>query len=329
MESKTIRSNYTMEEVTFTKKTVESIEIAHPRKLRKAQVNNLLSQLKNGEHFDSNLVANRLFELEDDDSKKDRFCPDTHKIWTVCKCENCIARREKKILAEKKIKIRVIDGQHRIEAMKLFFKVFPSDKIKIWWALYRNLTPDEERKVYRKWNIPIKQSTDDFINSFKDEIPFFKEMTKQVPCSIYGSSNKMKIRDLINAHIASSEKPYKGGEKKTTYDFVKYMQQLEISDINNMKTNFEILQEIFNSDNVKDFGKLSAFKNIVFRALYYLVENNKEELGDYLKRRMKTVLVNRAILDQYRRYYGRRASVDAYLAFKNLLNSGQSSKKFE
>ena len=283
-----MQNNYVMEEVTFTKKSVESLAIANPRKLRKSQVSNLLSQLKAGEHFDSNLVANS-------------------KSGTA---------------------LRIVDGHHRIETMKLYFEAFPEEKIKIWMATYKNLTPDEERKVYRKWNIPVKQSTDDFINSYKDEIKIFNTLCEEIPCSVYGSLSKLKMRDLINAHIGSFEKPYKGGEKRTMYDFVKYMKTLKEKDVPEIKDNFLILCEIFNSTDLKDFTKLSAFKNVVFRALYSLVANNKDELGDYLKRRMRTVLANRTILDQYRRYYGRRASIDAYAAFKNLLNSGQSVKKF-
>ena len=36
-----INNNYIMDEVTFNKKSVETLTIAHPRKLRKTQVNSL------------------------------------------------------------------------------------------------------------------------------------------------------------------------------------------------------------------------------------------------------------------------------------------------
>ena len=282
--------DYTVETAFFTKKAVESLKIANPRRLRKAQVASLTSMLLDGEHFDSCLVVNRI---------------------------------------SRGYRIHVIDGHHRVEAMRNYFEKRPNDKIQIALAVYKNLSPDQERDVFRKWNISIKQSTDDFINSYKDEIPMFIKLTTEIPCSIYNSPKKLKLKDLINAHIGSKEHPYKGAKSRTSYDFVKYMKQLKDSDVDQMKYHFKVLQEIFNPNGTKDFHKLSAFKNTVFRALVYLVANNIKQLGEnYVKRRMRTSLANRTILDQYRRFYGRRASVDAYLAFKNILNDTPSDKNF-
>lgn len=290
MEIKTdLLLDYTVEMAYITKRSANSLTILNPRKLRKSQIQSLTSILMNGEHFDSCLVVNR----------------------------------------GKGYHLNVIDGQHRVMAMRNYFKKYPEARIQVALAVYKNLKSNEEREVYRKWNIPIKQTTDDFINSYKEEIPMFNRLTTEMHCTVYGSPSKMKLRDLVNAHIAINEKPYKGGEKKTTYDFVKYMQKLTDEDLDSISSTFKIFQDIFNSNKIKDFHKLSAFKNIVFRALYYLIANNLEPLGEnYVKRRMNTVLANRTIVDQYRRFYGRRASVDAYLAFKNLLNDTQSEKKF-
>ena len=272
--------DYTIDIVWMGKASVNTLKIVNPRKLRKSQVASLASLLLKGKHFDSCLVVSR-----------------------------------------KGGHLRIIDGQHRIEAMKQYFKKFPDEKIQVALVTYKKLSPDAERNVYRKWNVPIKQSTDDFINSYRETIPMFNRITMEIPCSIYGSTQKMRLRDLINAYIAAKENPYMGGEKKTTYDFVRYMQRLEDKDVDEMKSNFNLLQDVFNPNGVKDFQKLSAFKNIVFRSIYYLVANNVGRLGGLqLKHRMKKALVNRTILDEYRRYYGRRASVDAYLSFKNILN---------
>lgn len=289
MNDEDVMLDYTIEMAYITKKSAESLEIINPRKLRKAQIQSLASTLLNGGHFDSCLVVNR----------------------------------------KKEYHLNIIDGQHRVMAMRIYFEKYPDSRIQVALVVYRNLTPAEERDVYRKWNISIKQSTDDFINSYKEEIPMFDRLTTEIPCSIYSGPKTLKLKDLINAYIGSKEQPYKGAESRTSYDFVKYMQQLTESDVDQMKHYFQILHEIFNPNNTKDFHKLSAFKNTVFRALCYLVANNIGPLGEsYVKRRMKTILANRAILDQYRRFYGRRSSVDAYLAFKNLLNATQSDKKF-
>ena len=225
--------------------------------------------------------------------------------------------------------LNVIDGQHRVLGLQKYFKKYPDARVQVALAVYKNLSYDEECDVYRKWNISIRQTTDDFINSYKDKIPLYTLLINEIPCSIYGSTTSMKIKDLINAQIGAKEKPYKGGENRTNHDFIKYMQKLTEDDIARMKYIFGILHDVFNKEGIKDFRKLSAFKNVVYRALYYLVENNIDNLGEnYVKRRMGTILVNRAILDQYKRFYGRRASIDAYLAFKGLLNATQSDKQF-
>jgi len=281
--------DYTVEMAYMTKRAVGSLTIINPRKLRSVQVNNLVSALMRREHFDSCLVVNR----------------------------------------KKGYSLNIIDGQHRVMAMKVFFERNPNCRIQVALVIYKSLSSDEEREVYRKWNISIKQSTDDFINSFKESIPMFNRFTTELPCSIYGSPFKMRFRDLVNAYIAVDEKPYRGGEQKTTFDFVKYLQKLTDEDVDSMLYTFGLLREIFNPNGVKDFHKLSPFRNTVFRALYYLVANNVKHLGEnYVKRRMRTVLGERSIVDQYRRFYGRRASVDTYLAFRSLLNATTSQKQF-
>ena len=157
----------------------------------------------------------------------------------------------------------------------------------------------------------------------------YDRFISDLPCSVYGSYNKMKLRDLINAYSASFEKPYHGGESKTKITLIHYIQRFKDSDMDVLAKNFYVIKEIFGGGNKKDWRKQAAFKNIIFRALYYLVANNIDNLGEaYLKRRMRTALADRTILDDYRRYSGRRASVDAYLAFKALLNDTKSDKTF-
>jgi hypothetical protein len=280
--------NFRMELVTMTEKSTTALEIANPRKLRKSQVTSIYQNLKDGKHFESNLVVNEI----------------TH------------------------TRMRVIDGQHRIAGLARYLKEFPNERVKVWMAIYHNLNPAQERAMFTKWNVGTKQTTDDFINSYKEEIPILEELVMKIPCSIYSCPKTIKIKDLINAFMGASETPYRGGEQITTYEFIRFMQKMDHKDVDIIVQNFELMQEIFNPDKNKDFQKMSAFKNVVFRALYYLVANN-QDLGGYMKQRMKSTLSQKTILDQYKRYYGRRASVDAYLAFRTLLNDGQSEKKFK
>jgi len=279
---KDLMLDYEMEMAYITKRSADKLEIVNARKIRKTQVDSLTALLMSGENFDSCIVI----------SRKTNYTQ------------------------------KVIDGQHRVLAMRNYFEKYPESRIQVAFAVYKRLNKEKERDVYRKWNISIKQSTDDFINSYKEAIPMYDRLTREIPCRVYGTASKMKLRDIINAYIAVNEKPYKGG-------FVKYLEDLKDEDVDNIVPIFNIIMSVFNPKKLKDFHKISAFKNIVFRAIYYLVANNVERLGaDYLKRRMKSVLADRKILDDYRRFYGRRASVDAYLAFQKLLNDTKSEKQF-
>jgi len=278
---KTIGFDYIVENVFFTRRTVDALRVVRPRKLRWGQVLSIYKALLRGEHFDVPIVVNIHY----------------------------------------KYGTKVLDGQHRIEALKLYFEKYPHHRIQITLIKYKGLSDEEERQVYRRWNIAIKQSTDDFLHGFMEELPMMHELQKRVPCSVYGSHKKMKLRTLINAYHASKDKEYTGGERKTGYDFILYLKKLTSDDIAEIQRVFEVIHDVFNHEGKKDFCRLSPFKNLVFRALYSLVAKNLDALGEkYIKKQMKKMLCDRQILDEYRRYYGRRASVDAYLAFKGLLN---------
>lgn len=280
--------DYEMKQVTLTAKTIKQLTIINPRKLHQSQINSIYKSLLKHEHFDSNFVVN-----------------------------------------ENNGKTKVIDGNHRIAALILFFEMYPHEQIQVYFATYKDLTEEQERQIFTRWNISITQSTDDFINSYKDTIPTYPYFISELPCSVYGSHSKMKIRDLVNAYAASFEEPYHGGESKTKMELIKYIQRLRKYDVEIIVKNFTILKEIFDKDDAKDWRNLAPFKNIIFRALYYLIANNVDKLGEnYVKRRMTTVLSGRTLLDDFRRYSGRRASVDAYHTFKNLLNDADSDKKF-
>ena len=49
-------------------------------------------------------------------------------------------------------KQNIIDGNHRIEAIKEQILRDKQFKIKLWMAIYRDLTREQEREIYHKWN---------------------------------------------------------------------------------------------------------------------------------------------------------------------------------
>ncbi|GAI22161.1 unnamed protein product [marine sediment metagenome] len=71
------------------------------------------------------------------------------------------------IVINQNSKKRVIDGQHRILAIKKAIEINPDITVEVLLAKYKDLDEAEERDVFNRWNIGTKQSTDDFIKMHK------------------------------------------------------------------------------------------------------------------------------------------------------------------
>lgn len=107
------------------------------------------------------------------------------------------------VVNEKGKKWRIIDGNHRIEAMKGFFIKFPEKKIEVNFAVYRDLSEIEERDVFRIWNVGMKQTPDDFLQVHASEVPILEKMETDFPVKIsrYTVPNAIKISTLLKAYL--------------------------------------------------------------------------------------------------------------------------------
>ena len=70
-------------------------------------------------------------------------------------------------------------------------------------AVYNDLSESEERMVYTKWNLGVKQSIDDFIWSYRMELPMYNTMLSDLPVTVYGSSEKIKFRYIVDAYLST------------------------------------------------------------------------------------------------------------------------------
>ena len=83
-------------------------------------------------------------------------------------------------------KYRIIDGNHRYEALKTFLAENPDLKIELKLAVYKKLDAKQEREVYTRWALGIKQTIDDLLNLMRDEIPLYGLLRKRnVPISMF------------------------------------------------------------------------------------------------------------------------------------------------
>jgi len=278
---------YNVKDIVLDKASMSLIDLVNQRQIRESQVNSILSKLKQGCHFDSMFVVN---------------------------VNNGTKR------------IRVLDGGHRTEALKKFFEKKPDAKVRVSMAVYNDLTETEERQVFTKWNLGVKQSVDDFIKSYKVEIPEYETMIEELPVSIYGSKNKLKLRFVVDAYLSSKTNPYSGGCGYTRLQWLSVLKNIDYDNIQSMKDTVKIMNTIFNPKDIDDFTRLTAFKFSNFKSVYRLIDVNKVLLGkNYVIKRMSKILFNHPIMEQYRAGH-RQGTVESFHVYKKLLNDGVEHK---
>lgn len=278
---------YKIESIVLSKNNMSLVELPNQRHIRTTQVNSILKRLKQGCHFDSMFVVN---------------------------------------VNNGKKKIRVIDGGHRTEALKKYFEKHPDKKIRVSMAIYKDLSEAEERAVYTKWNLGVKQSVEDFIWSYRDEIPQYDKLLIELPVTVYGTSEKLKLRYIIDAYLSSKKYPFTGGCSYDKLEWLEVFKNLNPDDVESMVDTFKIIMKIFNPNKRIDFIKTSPFKFSNFKALYRLIHTNRVLLGEnYVIKRMKNTLYNKSILDQFRAGH-KQMTVEAFNIYKQMLNQNVDHK---
>ena len=278
---------YKVKDMVLGKADMSLIDLVNQRQIRNTQVNSILRDLKQGKHFDSMFVVN----------------------------VNNGTRR-----------IRVIDGGHRTQALKKYFETYPNEKVKVSMAVYNDLTDSEERAIFTKWNLGVKQSVDDFINSYKVEIPEYESMLEELPVNIYGSKNKMKLRYIVDAYLSARTNPYTGGCAYTRLEWLSALKEIDYDAVASMKDSFGVIKNVFNQKDIVDFTRLTAFKFSNFKAIFRLVDVNKVLLGkNYVVKRMSKILYNNSIMENYRIAH-RQGTVESFEMYRRMLNQGVDHK---
>jgi hypothetical protein len=105
------------------------------------------------------------------------------------------------IVNNKNEKKRVIDGQHRITMLRDVIRKYPYFRIQVLIVEYKDLSREEEKRVFLKWNSGTRQSTDDKMMIMSDEIPIFDILKERGLVSIYKEEGKFKFRNAVEPYI--------------------------------------------------------------------------------------------------------------------------------
>tara|TARA_Y100000310_G_C20696925_1_gene826366 strand:- start:4941 stop:5891 length:951 start_codon:yes stop_codon:yes gene_type:complete len=172
-------------------------------------------------------------------------------------------------------KFRLIDGNHRYEAIVKYLAANPENRVEVTLHVYKELDEDEEKILYTLYNQGRKQNTNDFVQQYKDEIPFWKIVInpRQFPMkvSVYGGINSISFYKLVGAYISCRKARFTGGYFGKPLDFIEDSKQLGHSDA-------KLLAE-FIKEHLKAFGPLRNnkwFRTTPFTAIMKIWIDNRD-----------------------------------------------------
>jgi len=143
-------------------------------------------------------------------------------------------------------KLKVIDGNHRVEAIKEQLKRCKDFSIRVWMAVYKDLTRDQERMIYSKWNKGTPETATDYLKYHFKTIKNGQKMLDELPVTIYGSDKKMAIKSLVGCHITAKKSgKFKGGYAVGGEQTVSDFREIEHEDIVQIKGFYNDMVEIF------------------------------------------------------------------------------------
>lgn len=232
------------------------------------------------------------------------------------------------VVNERDSKLRIIDGGHRVMAMRKFLKSKPDMKVEVNMALYKDLDDDEEKKVFATWNKGIKQSPDDYIHLRKGDLKMLRMIELDFPCkvSIYNQKgNALKFSNLIKCYLGVKTYEvigtFQSGGEKLVEEIMKLKQ-----------TDYDFLYD-FMKGFVKVFGhpnKNNMFSNTnplcALMRVYYdnYYEKSQKEFWD----RVSKYIYPSSIIRQYGIMRGREFIKNCHTEMLNLINRGLSVNKY-
>lgn len=170
---------------------------------------------------------------------------------------------------------RLIDGNHRYEAITKYLMANPNNRVEVTMHVYKNLEDAQEKLLYTRYNQGKKQSTNDFVQQYKDEIPLWKIISNPrefpVKVSAYGGINSISFYKLVGSYIACQKPRFPGGYMGKPLDFIEDSQQLGHRDAKLMA---EFIKEF-----MRAFGPLRNnkwFRTTPFTAIMKIWMDNRE-----------------------------------------------------
>lgn len=193
------------------------------------------------------------------------------------------------IIVNQKSGKRIIDGQHRITAIHEVIKNNKEFQIKVLLVTYRGLSASKEREIFKKWNSGTKQTSDDYIQMFSDELPILK-MLKNLPVriTIYKEPTGLHLKKILGAYV-SAKNQLVSGRTGSNATFIDELKELNNGDAGKIKEFVEKFIENFGEINKQNiFAHTTPMNAMMYHFLNNYSENFWEKLSkikedDYIK----------------------------------------------
>ena len=233
------------------------------------------------------------------------------------------------VLSERKNgEYNLIDGNHRIAAIEKWLEENPDGSIEIWAFVYPGLSKQEEKKMYTEWNQGSKQSTNDFVQQYAEEIP----LIDQLPfCTIYGEKETIPFFRLVSAYLAAQAPKFQGGYLGTPWQFVEIAKSMNGQEVNDLTEFMDIFINSFGpldeKYNINGKTKINPFKKTTpLTALMKIWYANRSRInnGEVIKAFKK--LLSDARVNELLSLSGMSACKYAHLQLLNILNENLSMK---
>lgn len=226
-------------------------------------------------------------------------------------------------------KWRLIDGNHRLEAVKRFYTKESNKNVKIQCVLriYKNLSKEEERQVYSDEAKRRNESHEDRLNMYKEIISFWKltqDNLNKFPCliSIYPSTKGLRFRTILDS-LATVKTEQRNGYVPRYLgkeDLIEFAKDLNYEDFTKTKDFIILFQEIFG-----DVGKENIYcRRQGFLPIFDIYIKNIENIDrNKLKKRMEEIVGKSDIL-MYLNMQGREAQQKIRELMIGYINKGHS-----
>jgi len=220
----------------------------------------------------------------------------------------------------------LIDGNHRIEAISRWLKEDAEGLVEIYAFIYPNLSSQEAKEMYTEWNQGSKQSTNDFIQQYEDEIPLLRMLPF---CSIYGESDTIPFFRLVGAYLAAQAPKFQGGFLGTPWQFVEIARGMNDRQAEDIKEFMEVFLESFGpldeQYTIEGKVKINPFKKTTpITALMKIWYSNRNRIDNKQMVKSFKKLLGNPKTNELLSLSGMSACKYAHLEILNILNENSS-----